>query len=91
MAGFQSRSHGKWALIIGANFGFLLAMSYLVHLGYHPSKLYTSLAHKHSKARAFKLMETAQKKWQRFKNRQNSANVITGVKFVNETKQTGDQ
>ena len=42
-------------------------------------------------AMAFKLMETAQKKWQRLKNHQNSANVITGVKFVSETKQNGDQ
>jgi len=35
---------------------------------------------------AFKLMETAQKKWQRLKNHRNLAKVQTGVKFVNGTK-----
>jgi transposase-like protein len=42
-------------------------------------------------AMAFKLMETAQKKWQRLKGYQYLADVITGVKFVNGIKQTGDQ
>ena len=42
-------------------------------------------------AMAFKLMETAQKKWQRLKGYQHLADVITGVKFVNGIKQTGDQ
>jgi putative transposase len=40
---------------------------------------------------AFKLMETAQKKWQRLKGYQHLADVITGVKFVNGIKQNGDQ
>jgi putative transposase len=39
----------------------------------------------------FKLMETAQKKWQSLKGYQHLADVITGVKFVNGIKQTGDQ
>ena len=42
-------------------------------------------------AMAFKLMETAQKKWQRLKGYQHLADVITGVKFVNGIKQNGDQ
>jgi hypothetical protein len=42
-------------------------------------------------AMAFKLMETAQKKWQRLKGYQYLADVITGAKFVNGTNQTGDQ
>jgi transposase-like protein len=42
-------------------------------------------------AMAFKLMETAQKKWQRLKGYQHLAEVINGVKFVNGIKQTGDQ
>jgi putative transposase len=42
-------------------------------------------------AMAFKLMETAQKKWQRLKGYQHLADVINGVKFVNGIKQTGDQ
>ena len=42
-------------------------------------------------AMAFKLMETAQKKWQRLKGYQHLAEVITGVKFVNGIKQTEDQ
>ena len=42
-------------------------------------------------AMTFKLMETAQKKWQRLKGYQHLADVITGVKFVNGIKQTGDQ
>lgn len=39
---------------------------------------------------AFKLMETAQKKWQRLRGYQLLADVIKGVKFVNGIKQTGD-
>ena len=42
-------------------------------------------------AMAFKLMETAQKKWQRLKGYQHLADVINGVKFANGIKQTGDQ
>jgi transposase-like protein len=42
-------------------------------------------------AMAFKLMETAQKKWQRLKGYQHLADAITGVKFVNGIKQTEDQ
>jgi len=42
-------------------------------------------------AMAFKLMETAQKKWLRLRGYQQLADVITGVKFVNGIKQTGDQ
>lgn len=42
-------------------------------------------------AMTFKLMETAQKKWQPLKGYQHLADVITGVKFVNGIKQTGDQ
>ena len=42
-------------------------------------------------AMAFKLMETAQKKWFRLRGYQRLADVITGVKFVNGVKQTGDQ
>ena len=41
-------------------------------------------------AMAFKLMETAQKKWLRLRGYQQLAEVITGVKFVNGIKQTGD-
>ena len=40
----------------------------------------------HGKAMAFKLMETVQKKWQRLKYHQNSANVITGVKRGQQNK-----
>jgi putative transposase len=42
-------------------------------------------------AMAFKLIETAQKKWLRLRGYQQLADVITGVKFVNGIKQTGDQ
>ncbi|MGR9046650.1 MAG: IS256 family transposase [Gammaproteobacteria bacterium] len=41
-------------------------------------------------AMAFKLMETAQKKWLRLRGYQLLADVITGVKFVDGIKQTGD-
>ena len=40
---------------------------------------------------AFKLMETAQKRWQRLREYDLLADVITGVTFVNGVKQTGDQ
>lgn len=40
---------------------------------------------------AFKLMETAQKKWFRLRGYKLLADVITGVKFVNGIKQSGDQ
>jgi putative transposase len=40
---------------------------------------------------AFKLVATAQKKWLRLRGCQRLAEVITGVKFVNGIKQTGDQ
>jgi putative transposase len=42
-------------------------------------------------AMAFKLMETAQKKWRRLRGYQQLAEVISGVKFVNGIKQTRDQ
>jgi putative transposase len=42
-------------------------------------------------AMAFKLMATAQKKWLRLRGYHRLAEVITGVKFVNGIKQTGDQ
>ncbi len=42
-------------------------------------------------AMAFKLIETAQKKWLRLRGYQRLAEVITGVKFINGIKQTGDQ
>jgi putative transposase len=42
-------------------------------------------------AMAFKLIETAQTKWLRLRGYQQLAEVITGVKFVNGIKQTGDQ
>lgn len=42
-------------------------------------------------AMAFKLIETAQKKWLRLRGFQLLADVITGVKFVNGIKQTEDQ
>jgi len=42
-------------------------------------------------AMAFKLMETAQKKWLRLRGYNRLAEVITGVKFVNGIKQTEDQ
>lgn len=42
-------------------------------------------------AMAFKLMETAQKKWQRLRGYKHLADVITGVKFINGIKQTGDR
>jgi putative transposase len=40
---------------------------------------------------AFKLIETTQKKWLRLRGYQRLADVITGVKFANGIKQTGDQ
>ena len=40
---------------------------------------------------AFKLMETAQKKWFRLKGYNLLADVINGTKFVNGIKQTEDQ
>jgi transposase-like protein len=40
---------------------------------------------------AFKLMETAQKTWQRLRGYKHLADVITGVKFIDGIKQTGDQ
>jgi putative transposase len=40
---------------------------------------------------AFKLMETAQKKWLRLRDYHLLADVITGVKFVIGIKQTEDQ
>ncbi len=40
---------------------------------------------------AFQLMETAQKNWFRLKDYKLLADVISGVKFVNGIKQTGDQ
>jgi hypothetical protein len=40
---------------------------------------------------AFKLMETAQKKWFRLRGYKLLADVINGIKFVNGIKQTGDQ
>jgi putative transposase len=42
-------------------------------------------------AMAFKLMETAQKKWLRLRGYKLLGDVITGVKFVNGIKQTEDQ
>ncbi len=42
-------------------------------------------------AMAFKLMETAQKKWRRLRGYKLLADVITGVKFVDGVRQTGDQ
>ena len=42
-------------------------------------------------AMAFKLMETAQKKWFRLRGYKLLADVINGIKFVNGIKQTGDQ
>jgi putative transposase len=42
-------------------------------------------------AMAFKLIETAQKKWLRLRGYQQLVEVITGVRFVNGIKQTGDQ
>ena len=42
-------------------------------------------------AMAFKLMETAQKKWQRLRGYKLLADVITGVKFIDGVKQTGEQ
>ncbi len=41
-------------------------------------------------AMAFKLMESAQKKWFRLRGYRLLADVITGVKFVDGIKQTGD-
>jgi putative transposase len=41
-------------------------------------------------AMAFKLIETAQAKWLRLRGYQQLAEVITGMKFVNGIKQTGD-
>ena len=40
---------------------------------------------------AFKLMETAQKKWLRLRGYKLLADVVSGVKFVNGIKQAGDQ
>ena len=40
---------------------------------------------------AFKLMETAQKQWQRLRGYKLLADVITGVKFIDGVKQTGEQ
>lgn len=40
---------------------------------------------------AFKLIETAQKKWQRLRGYKLMSDVITGVKFVDGIKQTDDQ
>ena len=42
-------------------------------------------------AMAFKLMETAQKQWQRLRGYKLLADVITGVKFIDGVKQTGEQ
>ncbi|MGR9117470.1 MAG: IS256 family transposase [Gammaproteobacteria bacterium] len=42
-------------------------------------------------AMAFKLIETAQQKWLRLRGYKHLADVITGVKFVDGIKQTGDQ
>jgi len=42
-------------------------------------------------AMAFKLIETAQKRWFRLRGYKHLADVITGVKFVDGIKQTGDQ
>ena len=40
---------------------------------------------------AFKLIETAQKRWQRLRGYKHLADVITGVKFTNGIKQEIDQ
>jgi hypothetical protein len=40
---------------------------------------------------AFKLVETAQKKWKRLRGYKHLADVITGVKFTNGIKQTTDK
>ncbi len=40
---------------------------------------------------AFKLMETAQKKWFRLRGYKLLADIAAGVKFVSGIKQTGDQ
>ncbi|MGG7056592.1 IS256 family transposase, partial [Nitrosomonas halophila] len=40
---------------------------------------------------AFKLMETAQKKWFRLRGYKLLADVVGGMKFVNGVKQNGDQ
>jgi membrane-bound lytic murein transglycosylase MltF len=42
-------------------------------------------------AMAFKLIETAQKRWFRLRGYKHLADVISGVKFVDGIKQTGDQ
>ena len=42
-------------------------------------------------AMAFKLMETAQNKWQRLRGYTLLVDVITGVKFIDGVKQTGEQ
>ncbi|WP_031432313.1 IS256 family transposase [Methylomarinum vadi] len=42
-------------------------------------------------AMAFKLIETAQRRWFRLRGYKHLADVITGVKFVDGIKQTGDQ
>ena len=41
--------------------------------------------------KAFKLMETAQRKWCRLRGYNLLADVINGIKFVNGIKQTADQ
>ena len=41
--------------------------------------------------RAFKLMETAQRKWFRLRGYNLLAEVINNIKFVNRIKQTADQ
>jgi hypothetical protein len=40
---------------------------------------------------AFKLVETAQKKWKRLRGYTHLADVITGVEFTNGVKQKADQ
>lgn len=42
-------------------------------------------------AMAFKLMQTAQRRWRRLRGYKLLADVITGVKFVNGVKQSGDR
>lgn len=40
---------------------------------------------------AFKLIETAQKTWHKLRGHKHLADVITGIKFIDGIKQTGDQ
>ena len=40
---------------------------------------------------AFKLMESAQKRWRRLRGYKMLADVIVGVKFINGIKQKSDQ